>query len=296
MQRANDFLALRGNPILWLALHALLPYDSLLCLWLLHCYKKCSPHLEIWENEVTEFDSLCALARLASENNEARFFKDAGASSNELKFENLSHPLIERNKSVSNSLTLNKERRLVLLTGSNMAGKSTFLRAVGINQLLYNMGAPVFAKQFSCMPMRILCAIRIDDSLEEATSYFYAEVKRLRTILKELEEARSRHEPALFLVDEIFKGTNNKERFYGSWHTIHALLASEGFGLVSTHDLALAEIESKEAGVRNMHFRDHIEGSQFVFDYKLQEGPCPTTNALRIMRLEGLPIPDEAHA
>lgn len=294
LSRAVDLVSVRGNPLLWLVFHILLPFDSMVCLYLLGAYKKVAPKLSEWAIEAAEFDALCALARFASENPCANFIEsDERLDPNAIEVEELGHPLIALDKSVANDLTLTARERLVLLTGSNMAGKSTFLRALGLNLLLFNMGGPVVARKFRSRPMKILCAIRIDDSLEEATSYFYAEVKRLRLILEELEKSKKEGSGAFFLVDEIFRGTNNKERFFGSWHYIRALLQTERAGLVSTHDLALTELQNKEAGLRNMHFRDHVEGSQFLFDYKLRLGPCPTTNALRIMRSEGLPIPME---
>jgi DNA mismatch repair ATPase MutS len=169
-----------------------------------------------------------------------------------------------------------------------MAGKSTFLRAFATNILLSNIGAPVCAKQFYVPTMEILCAIRIDDSLSDGTSYFYAEVKRLGDILKRLQNPGEF--PAIFFIDEIFKGTNNKERYQGSLKLIEAFLKIGAFGFVSTHDLALTELSAQEPRLRNMHFREHIEGNCLTFDYTLKEGPCPTTNALFIMKMSGLPV------
>jgi len=184
---------------------------------------------------------------------------------------------------------------MVLLTGSNMSGKSTFLRTLGVNIVLANMGAPVFAKRL-VVPhnLELFCAIRIDDSLSDATSYFYAEVKRLKVIVDSLKDRDLNKRPVLFLVDEIFRGTNNKERFIGSWHLLKSFLKQGAFGVVSTHDLALAELEKNDSRLVNMHFKEDIVAQELEFNYTLRHGPSPTTNALFIMRKEGLPIPENA--
>ena len=171
-----------------------------------------------------------------------------------------------------------------------MSGKSTFLRSLGLNCVLYNVGGPVCAQAMDAPPCLVLCAIRVEDSLSNATSYFYAEVKRLASILKAL--SHGSRPQALYLVDEIFKGTNNKERIWGSSFVIQALLESGAFGMVSTHDLALAQLEAKDGRILNCHFKESVEGGALVFDYTLRAGPCPTTNALHIMRQEGLPVPE----
>ena len=313
---ALDLVALRGNPVLWFFLHLVLPYDALCCVFLTFEMDKTAGRIETWWKDVVEFDFLAALARFAAENPTCVFLEDHfNPSLNENLDENLNenvcastvpvhqgqnyfvgddvgHPLLPAHARITNSFVFEKDVPLVLLTGSNMAGKSTFLRTLGINTLLANMGAPVCATRFSQVGHRILCAIRVDDSLSEGTSYFYAEVKRLHLILAELDSAAQAQAPALFLVDEIFRGTNNRERFLGSWHLLRALLASQSFGVVSTHDLALTQLAAHDSRLRNMHFREKVIEGKLVFDYLLREGPCPTTNALHIMRAEGLPIPE----
>ena len=314
---ALDLVSLRGNPVLWFFLHLLLPYDALCCAFLTFEMQKTAHRVEAWWKDVVEFDFLCALGRFAAENPTCRFLSETQSAEHNpasvFVGEDVGHPLLPARARITNTFRFEKNAPLVLLTGSNMAGKSTFLRTLGINTLLANMGAPVCAKRYSEVGHRILCAIRVDDSLSEGTSYFYAEVKRLRAILEELSEkfetteksptslrvADSAHNsnrgvasvPALFLVDEIFRGTNNRERFLGSWHILRALLSTGSFGVVSTHDLALTQLADHDNRLRNMHFREQVAAEKLVFDYLLREGPCPTTNALHIMRAEGLPIP-----
>ncbi|WP_186644006.1 MutS-related protein [Fluviispira vulneris] len=287
-----DIVSLRGNPIFWVTLHIFLPFDALVCLILQFKIKDFIAKLKLWENELNDFDLIASFARLASENPKSRFlslFERTQANNQQIECENIGHPLIATHKRICNSIKLNKNSPVVLLTGSNMAGKSTFLRTLGTNIVLANMGAPVFADKFIFPAFRLLCAIRIDDSLSDGTSYFYAEVKRLHFILNSLTE--NNKNPGFFLIDEIFRGTNNKERYIGSWHIIHALFEKNSFGFISTHDLALTELDKNDNRLINMHFREHIEGEALAFDYLIKEGPCPTTNALFIMKQNGLPVP-----
>jgi DNA mismatch repair ATPase MutS len=169
-----------------------------------------------------------------------------------------------------------------------MSGKSTFLRTIGINTCLAQAGAPVCAAAFRWSLVRLASCIRVDDSLDGGLSFFYAEVKRLKTIL---DSTLDRQEPpVLWLIDEVFKGTNNRERLIGGRALITALAGGNGFGLVTTHDLELAELEKQLPAVTNVHFQETVVDGALHFDYRLKPGPCPTTNALRIMALEGLPI------
>jgi DNA mismatch repair ATPase MutS len=172
-----------------------------------------------------------------------------------------------------------------------MSGKSTFLRTVGINVCLAQAGAPVCASRVSWTWSRLACCIRIDDSLDAGLSFFYAEVKRLKTILN-LTHIRT-DPPVLFLIDEIFRGTNNRERLIGSRAYIRALSQGHGFGLVSTHDLELTDLEKDIPSMTNLHFQETVSAGALQFDYRLRPGPCPTTNALRIMQLEELPVSDQ---
>ena len=170
-----------------------------------------------------------------------------------------------------------------------MSGKSTFLRTLGINLCLAQAGAPVCAGLFEWTWVRLATCIRVDDSLEAGLSFFYAEVKRLKSLLDAT--ADRSNAPVVFLIDEIFKGTNNRERLIGSRAYISALSQGNGFGLVTTHDLELTDLDKTVPGLRNAHFQETVAAGALQFDYKLRPGPCPTTNALRIMELEGLPVP-----
>ncbi|NBO38570.1 hypothetical protein EBU99_08300 [bacterium] len=278
----------RRNPILWLLLNVLFPYDALSFSVTLVAYRLIDGRFEHWWNQVVEFDFLSALARVQLEN---KNFTWPAESLQEIHAEGMAHPLLRSSLRIGNDLALDASQRCMLLTGSNMAGKSTLLRALAVNALLAQLGTVVCARQLRLPPLEILCAIQVSDSLESGASYFYAEVRRLAAVLQRL-QSRSENQPQrLFLIDEIFRGTNNKERFLGSWQVISALLSTGAFGLLTTHDLALTALEKDVAGVRNFHLRETV-GTQgaLEFDYLLRPGPCPTTNALIIMRQAGLPI------
>ena len=153
---------------------------------------------------------------------------------------------------------------------------------------LAQAGAPVCATTFAWTWSRLACCIRVNDSLDAGLSFFYAEVKRLKSILQATEDREA--PPVLFLIDEIFKGTNNRERLIGSRAYVRALATGNGYGLVTTHDLELADLDESIPGLTNCHFQETVAAGTLQFDYQLRPGPCPTTNALRIMELEGLPV------
>ena len=169
-----------------------------------------------------------------------------------------------------------------------MSGKSTFLRTLGVNLCLAYIGGPVNANDMRVIPMRLFTCIQISDSLSNGISYFYAEVQRLKKLLEALQKEDDF--PLFFLIDEIFRGTNNKERRIGSRAYVQSLIQGRGVGVISTHDLELVKLADEISGIRNFHFREDVRDERMVFDYRLRPGPCPTTNALKIMQLEGLPV------
>ena len=201
-----------------------------------------------------------------------------------LEAENVSHPLLLPAKAVGNSLTLNPNRKLVLLTGSNMSGKTTFMRTLGINAVLLNLGLRPFADRMTLGPLQLFTSMRNTDNLGESVSSFYAELSRIRTLLQRLEQG----EPIFFLLDEILKGTNTQDRISGSEALVAQLLPSQGIGLISTHDIELAALGEKEARVQNYSFHSEIQDQEILFDYRLKEGACPSFNAHKLMELMGI--------
>jgi hypothetical protein len=198
----------------------------------------------------------------------------------------LGHPLIPAAKCVRNSVRLDEATRVILVSGSNMSGKSTLLRTVGINAVLAMAGAPVRAKSLRLTPLAIGTRIRSTDSLQEGRSTFYTEILHIRRVF-DLGEAATA--PLLFLFDELLEGTNSHDRRIGAESLLRALLKRRAIGIVTTHDLALTEITSALGTVlRNMHFEDQVADGQMRFDYKLREGVVTKSNALELMRLIGL--------
>ena len=291
--RVASASTLQKNLLLWVIVNVFVPWDFYFA-YRFHQYKtQLVTQFPIWLDIWLELEALNSLANFAYLNPEYIMPEiTLDQNQDELAFPfrscGLGHPLIPANQKVVNDFSIQKQSEIDIITGSNMSGKSTFLRTVGINLCLAYAGGPVNANLFQTSLFRIFTCIRINDSVTEGYSYFYAEVKRLRKLLTEVESDNSM--PLFFLIDEIFKGTNNRERRIGSESYISALVGKKCLGLISTHDLELVKLEEILPGIRNSHFKEDVRDGQMVFDYQLREGPCPTTNALKIMQLEGLPI------
>ena len=201
--------------------------------------------------------------------------------------EQLGHPLIPAAKCVRNDVSVCGETRVLLISGSNMSGKSTLMRAVGINTVLAMAGAPVRAQHLQLTPLHIGASILINDSLQEGSSRFYAEITRLRHIC----DLAEKNPPVLFLLDELLQGTNSKDRLIGAEGVVRALLASGAIGLISTHDLALTNIgEQRDTRLHNVHLQDEIEDGKMKFNFKLHDGVVTKSNGIELMRLIGLKV------
>ena len=287
-QLARTFhgISVKAHPLIHLALNALCPWDLFFTYRLRRSQQRIQSELPIWLDRLAEVEAAIALATFAHLHPDYTWPQPTNEPG--IKARALGHPLIAHHARVANDVELSGLGTIHLITGSNMSGKSTFLRTVGINLCLAQAGAPVCASQFTWSWSRPACCIRINDSLDAGLSFFYAEVKRLKLLLEAVDDRKS--PPVLFLIDEIFKGTNNRERLIGSRAYIKALSAGNGFGLVSTHDLELTDLEKEIPSLVNAHFQETVDAGALQFDYKLRPGPCPTTNALRIMELEGLPV------
>jgi hypothetical protein len=289
--------SLRNNPIVWITLNALMPWD-LFFAYRLERYKLTLVELlPVWLDTWYELEALSSLANFAYLNPDYAFphltALDAGGPV--LSARAIGHPLIPPGERVCNDFELERLGDVVILTGSNMSGKSTFLRTLGINLCLAYAGGPAAARSLRVIPFRVFTSIQVSDSLSYGISYFYAEVRRLKALLTVLQQGApgapgALGYPLFFLIDEIFRGTNNMERQIGSRSYVQALAGGYGAGLISTHDLELVHLEDVITGIRNYHFREEVSGDRMVFDYRLREGPSPTTNALKIMELEGLPV------
>lgn len=284
--------SLQNNQILTLLVNVLVPWD-LFFTYLLNRYKETIRGLlPGWLDTWYEVEALNALANFATLNPEYTYAEiiepSLAPGESVLAAQGLGHPLIPIQVRVCNDFNLAQKGEVAIITGSNMSGKSTFLRTLGINTVLALAGAPVAAEVFRLQLLRLFTCIQVSDSLSDGFSYFYAEVHRLKQLLDALQ---INDQPGvLFLIDEIFRGTNNHERRIGSQAYVRALVQANGAGLISTHDLELSKLADENPMILNYNFRDDVVDGRMFFDYRLRPGPSPTTNALKIMALEGLPI------
>ncbi len=290
LRRVSGIVAaasLQGNMIVWLLLNALLPWDMLVAYRLTRAKGELQSLLPGWLEVWHELEALSSLANFAYLNPE-QVFPEVTDSAPLFIGQQLGHPLIRREQKVCNDFTLDTLGEVIIITGSNMAGKSSFLRTLGVNLCLAYAGTTIDGRRLQTPLFRLFTCIKVADSVTEGFSYFYAEVRRLKALLMALEKMDDL--PLFYLIDEIFRGTNNRERLIGSRSYIRALVGKRGTGIISTHDLELVRLADEMSLIHNYHFREDVVDGQMVFDYRLRPGPSPTTNALKIMALEGLPI------
>jgi predicted ATPase len=267
----NLFFAPIAALLLWTTRHAFAieawrsEHGAQLCLWL---------------DIAGEFEAFSSLATYAAEQPDDPFpeFAEDGPL---FGAQDLGHPLLPAAECVRNSVTLSAKDPLILVSGSNMSGKSTLLRSVGVATVMASMGAPVRAKELRLSPLQVGASIVSRDSIREGTSRFYAEITRLRDIV-----GAAKSGPTLYLLDEVLMGTNSHDRRIGAAALMRGLVAAGAIGLVTTHDLALTEI----AGARNVHFSDQMENGKMEFDHLLRDGVVTHSNALELMRSVGLDV------
>jgi hypothetical protein len=239
-----------------------------------------------WLKAIGEIEALLALANYSYEHPED-IFPEFTVEGPRFIAEDLGHPLIPAATCVSNNLSLDAETRVLFISGSNMSGKSTLLRAVGANVVLAMAGGPVRARRLQLAAVQVGASVRINDSLQEGSSRFQAEITRLRQIF----DLAVRGMPVLFLLDELLQGTNSKDRRIGAEGILRALVERNDIGLVTTHDLALTEIADALPGkLKNVHFQEEIEQGVMRFDYRLRPGVVEKSNGLELMRLMGLDV------
>ncbi|MGK0363497.1 MAG: DNA mismatch repair ATPase MutS [Saprospiraceae bacterium] len=239
-----------------------------------------------WFEALAEFEALNSLAT-AYYNNPDWTFPEVNKAAI-VRAEELGHPLIPKAKRINNDISIPTKGHLKLVTGSNMAGKSTFMRTVGLNIVLAQIGAPVCAKKLSLPPLKVYTSMRTEDALHESTSSFYAELKRLKFIITAVESG----ENIFFLLDEILKGTNSRDRHTGSKALIRQLIEAKGSGIIATHDLDLGVLEKEYGGaVENLRIEVQIHDGKLFFDYKVKPGVSESFNATILMQQMGIRIP-----
>jgi hypothetical protein len=246
------------------------------------------PSIRGWLAAGGEFEALAALAGYAFEH-PADVLPEFSNEPPCFEAEGLAHPLLPVEHAVRNDVTLGREPQLIIISGPNMAGKSTFLRGVGLNAVLAQCGAPVRARRLKLSPLAVGASICVLDSLQGGVSRFYAEIQRLKL----LSDLASGPAPLLYLLDELLSGTNSHDRLEGTRYVVRDLVRKTAIGLVTTHDLALTGIpETMGAAARNCHFEDTLEGGKLAFDYRLKPGIVQTSNALQLMKAVGLKVGD----
>jgi ABC-type multidrug transport system fused ATPase/permease subunit len=283
--------SISANPVVWLLINVFVPWDVFFAYQLQRYKAKMQIMLPGWLDVWYELEALNSLSNFSYLNPGYTFPHVVGdENSGEALFvgQALGHPMIPEEVKVCNDFSLQKLGEVVIVTGSNMSGKSTFLRTIGVNLCLAFTGAPVNADNLVTKVFRLFTVIQVSDSLTDGISYFYAEVRRLKALLDALEMDHDR--PLFFLIDEIFRGTNNRERQIGGRAFVKTLVGGHGAGLISTHDLELVVIADELPNVINYHFQEEVTQGRMIFDFLLRAGPSQTTNALQIMRMEGLPV------
>ena len=283
LDRIVGYLESRRNPAMRL-LDAV-TFWSAQCVFLAEGWQQeFGPHIRSWLDAVGEFEALTALAGYAFEHPDDVLpqFVQHGPL---FDAKGLTHPLLAAGRAVRNDVTLGEGLQLIVLSGPNMAGKSTFIRSVGVNAVLAQCGAPVRARALRMSRLEVAASICVLDSLSGGTSRFYAEIRKLKVA----EELSAGPVPVLFLMDELLSGTNSHDRLEGTKLVVRSLMDRGAVGIVSTHDLALAEIPATMAGCAvNCHFEDRLEDGKLIFDYTLKPGVVKTSNALELMRSIGL--------
>ncbi len=242
--------------------------------------------LAAWLDGIGELEALCSLGTFAFEHPDDPFpVLEAGAPV--MIASAIAHPLLPVSVAVANDVSLGGAGpQLLIVSGSNMSGKSTLLRAIGVNVVLALAGAPVRAARMTLSPLTLGATLRVQDSLDDGQSRFYAEILRIRDIV-----VTARGEPVLFLLDEILAGTNSHDRRIGAGAIVQSLIDSGAIGIVTTHDLALtAMADTLPARARNVHFEDRLEAGRLIFDYTMRDGVVERSNALELMRAVGISV------
>lgn len=280
LKKISDMIKQRNNLLAFLLLNGLL-------LWDCNCYSRLNQwiddhgnQLEHWLKQIGELESLISLQVLIQTKTGVSMPSIVDEHKPVLEFQDAYHPLLASNEAVANSFKM--ERQVAIITGSNMSGKTTFLRTVGINLVLAYAGGPVMAKSFTCSLMQLFTSMRIEDDIE-GISTFYGELLRIKEIVEENRTGKV----MIALIDEIFKGTNSADRIIGARETVKQLSSSNIFTLITTHDFELCELEN-EVSCTNYHFEEYYQDDKIKFDYRIKDGRSKTTNAQYLLKMVGI--------
>ncbi|MDD3040590.1 MutS family DNA mismatch repair protein [Bacteroides sp.] len=280
-QRSNILMSTVLNGLVFWELHQVMRIEK----WKeSHAYD-----LPRWLEAIGNIDAYCSLATFAY-NHPEYIYPKIGSHSFHLKAEALGHPLMDRNKCITNGITIEKRPFFIIITGANMAGKSTYLRTVGINYILACIGAPVWAKQMEIFPARLITSLRTSDSLTDNESYFFAELKRLKLIIDKLQAG----EELFIILDEILKGTNSVDKQKGSFALIKQFMNMNANGIIATHDLLLSTLtDSFPQNIQNYCFEADITNNELTFSYEMRDGVAQNMNACFLMKKMGIAVIDD---
>ena len=286
LKKILERLDLRLNPVVFIPLDIIFQWDLQQGIALEKWKKRNRQNITAWFSSLAQFETLNSFAIINFNNPEWSFpalhdehFYIAG--------KNIGHPLINKSKRVNNPINIDNKGEIMLITGSNMAGKSTYLRSIGINVVLTMAGAPVCADSFTISPVQLISSMRIADNLEESTSTFYAELKKLKAVIDRVNAG----EKIFILLDEILRGTNSLDRHTGSAALIKQLIKHEAAAIIATHDVELAKLqENYPASILNYHFDVQVDNEELYFDYQLKPGVCTSLNASILMKKIGIEL------
>lgn len=277
----GDAVSMRHNSIAFVLYNALLMWDFHCVDQFLEWNRMFGRRVEAWLNAVGELEALISLSVLCNVKETTVFPVLLEQKAPRITCKRLMHPLLCG--AVGNDFEM--EAGTCVVTGSNMSGKTTFLRSIGISLVLAYAGGPVVAEEFSASVMAVMTSMRIEDSVTSGISTFYAELLRIRGIV----EYNRTGKPVLALIDEIFKGTNSRDRVTGAAETVRQLAGPHAVTMLTTHDFELCDLEKEpEIHAVNYHFTEHYEGDEILFDYKIRPGRCKTTNARHLLRMAGI--------
>ena len=278
------FVSIGGN-FLYQLINSFLLLDIYMVIGVEKWKSKNKAFLKSWSEVVSEFEVINSLAGFCY-SNPSYTFPEITEKNNYIHFESLGHPLINSNKRVCNNFHSEGQGDVILITGSNMGGKSTFLRTVGVNLVLALAGAPCCAKQGQVSNLKIYTSLRTQDNLKEGISSFYAELSRIEKMLKLIESSQN----TFFLLDEMFKGTNSEDRHKGGFSLINQLSKLKTSGIIATHDIELAKLSENKKLVTNYSFNSEMINHSMIFSYKLHNGICYDFNASELMKKSGIKI------
>ena len=286
LKKIVERLDLRLNPVVFIPLAIIFQWDIQQAMALEKWKQRNRQNINDWFDAIGQYEVLNSFAGLTFNHPEWCFPEFTEAHFN-MKGINIGHPLINEAKRVNNDITINSRKELMLVTGSNMAGKSTYLRSIGVNTVLAMAGAPVCADSFTLSPVQIISSMRIADNLEESTSTFYAELKKLKAIIDRV----NADEKIFILLDEILRGTNSLDRHTGSVALVKQLIKHQAACIIATHDVELAKLkDSYPNNILNYHFDAQVSNNELYFDYKLKTGVCESLNASILMKKIGIEL------